>query len=196
MPLTLATNAQLRARMQNPSLDDGTASQAIADASALVRAVSGQTYDLVTNDVVDLAGHKYEIVLPQRPLVVDNSHPLTVQESRYNLLFSPALLEGYNYRRLGTVLRRLYRPWSHTVRVTYSHGYTTVPDWLNSLVLDAAIAYCTNPLGLRSESVGQITQVWAKESITNATDTIAEMVRSRLRMIGERSGAFTAAPTR
>jgi hypothetical protein len=54
MTLTLATPSQLRARLQNPGLPDDVAAQVIADASAsLVRAVSGQSFDLVENDTVE-----------------------------------------------------------------------------------------------------------------------------------------------
>jgi hypothetical protein len=193
--LTLATPDQLRARLQSPGLDDTTAARAIADASALVRAVAGQSFDYVENDTVELAGNGYDLILPQRPLVVDVSHPVTVTERRYGTIFSPTLLEGYIYRRIGGVLRRYYRPWADTVRVTYTHGFhVTVPDWLTSLVLDAAMMYATNPQGLRSETVGGITQVWARESITNASDTVAELVKGRLKLLGWWNDAFMIRP--
>jgi hypothetical protein len=48
-----------------------TAAQVIGDASSLVRAVAGQSFDYVENDVVELAGNGYDLILPQRPLVVD-----------------------------------------------------------------------------------------------------------------------------
>lgn len=192
MPLTLATPAQLRARMQNPALPDDVAAQAIADASALVRATAGQAYDYVENDTVDLTAGETNLVLPQRPVVVDGAYPLTVLERLYHgvNVWSPALIEGYNYVRLGTVLHRYYRPWSQVVRVTYTHGYQVAPDWLTSLVLDVALTYATNPQGLRSETVGQITQVWARESL-RATSDLSEMVKERLTAIGELSRSFT-----
>jgi hypothetical protein len=130
--LTLATAAQLRDRMQNPGLDDATAARAIADASALVRAVAGQSFDYVENDTVELAGNGFDLILAAAALVVDVQHPVTVTERRYGIIFSPPLLEGYVYRRIGGVLRRYYRPWPDTVRVTYTHGFTSVPDWLTS----------------------------------------------------------------
>lgn len=195
MSLTLATTSQLKTKLQNSALDDTVAQRAIDDASALVRGISGQVYDYVQNETIEIRGRGHEIVLPQRPLVVDSTHLVTVQELRFNLLFSPNLLEGYNYFRIGSVLRRYYRTWAEVVKVTYTHGYQTVPDWLNNLVLDAAVMYATNPQGLRSESVGGITQVWARESVTNATDTVADMVKSRLNMLGELSAAFMVRPT-
>jgi hypothetical protein len=88
-----------------------------------VRAVAGQSFDYIENDTVELAGNGFDLILPQRPLVVDVSHPVTVTERRYGTIFSPTLLEGYIYRRLGGVLRRYYRPWADTVRVTYTHGF-------------------------------------------------------------------------
>jgi hypothetical protein len=194
MTLTLATPSQLRARLQNPGLSDETAAQVIGDAASLVRAVAGQSFDFVANDTVELAGNGYDLILPQRPLVVDVDHPVTVSERRYGTIYSPTLLEGYTYRRIGGVLRRYYRPWADTVRVTYSHGFTSVPDWLTSLVLDAASMYATNPQGLRQETVGGITQVWARESITNASDTIAELVKGRLKLLGWWNDAFMIRP--
>jgi hypothetical protein len=71
MTLTLATPSQLRARLQNPGLSDETAAQVIGDASSLVRAVAGQSFDFVAGDVVELAGNGFDLILPQRPLVVD-----------------------------------------------------------------------------------------------------------------------------
>src|SRR6059058_3441515 len=109
MTLTLATPTQLRARLQNPGLPDDVAAQVIADASALVKAVAGQSFDLVENDTVELAGNGYDLILPQRPLIVDVQHPITVTERRYGTIYSPTLLEGYIYRRIGGVLRRYYR---------------------------------------------------------------------------------------
>jgi hypothetical protein len=194
MTLTLATADELRDRMQTPGLDDAAALRAIADASSLVRAVAGQSFDFVANDVVELAGNGFDLILPQRPLVVDADHPVLVSERRYGVIYSPVLLEGYMYRRIGGVLRRFYRPWADTVRVTYSHGFTSTPDWLTGLVLDAAVLYATNPQGLRSETVGGITQVWARESITNASDTIAELVKGRLKLLGWWNDAFMIRP--
>jgi hypothetical protein len=60
-----------------------------------VRAVAGQSFDYVENDTVELAGNGFDLILPQRPLVVDVSHPVTVTERRYGTIFSPTLLEGY-----------------------------------------------------------------------------------------------------
>jgi hypothetical protein len=187
MPLTLATPAQLRARLQNPDLPDDVATRVIADASARVRAISGQVFDYIEDDTVELTGGLYDVVLPQRPLIVDEAHPITVGERRYGTVWSPSLLEGYAYIRNGAVLRRVYGPWPASVRVTYTHGYLTAPDWLTGLVLDVAVSFSVNPQGLRSETVGGIALTYAAETVTS---DVAAMVKARLAEMGLYREAF------
>jgi hypothetical protein len=185
--LTLATVDQLQARPGMQDLPDGTAAQVIADASARVRAVSGQVFDYVQNDTVELTGGGYDLVLPQRPLIVDDAHPVTINEQRYGTAWSPSLLEGYAYIRNGPILRRAYGPWPASVRVTYTHGYTVAPGWLTALVLDVAVSLSMNPQGLRAETVGQITLTYATETVTN---DVSGMIRERLREVGLYREAF------
>jgi hypothetical protein len=49
--------------------------------------------------------------------------------------------------------------------VTYSHGYTEVPDDIEDVVLDLAAMAMTNPQGLRSESIDDYQRTFAMETI-------------------------------
>jgi hypothetical protein len=145
--------------------------------------------------------------LPQRPIVVDDTHPLTVVE-----LFGIAdqeytALEGRDFTRIGTELTRgeawwaptrlmgwpFMRPmgiWAQRVRVTYSHGYAEVPDDVVDVVLDLAQMNMTNPQGLRSESIDDYSRTFAAETIGGALLTADH--KEALRVYRGRS--FSVAP--
>jgi hypothetical protein len=210
MSLVLATVAQLRNRLQDQNLDATVAQQAIDDASSLVRAASGQILDFVAGETVVLAGGGRELALPQRPVVVDSGHPLTVVELPDVGAAGVTVVDGTHFRRVGDRLVKAWRSrytssgpfgtmdvtvlppglWAPWVQVTYSHGYTTTcPAELTAVVLDAAATYASNPAGLRSLALdGETTLTWASETITAPT-TLVDDIRRKLRGIGVRRGA-------
>ncbi len=215
MPLTLATPAQLRNHLQNADLDEQAAAQAIASASALVRAVARQQFDFVTGDTVTIPGGQRELVLPQRPVVVDTGHPLTVVELGDVDAAGVTAVAGRDFRRVGSRLIKANRSrfnahigaehiawppgiWAPWVQVTYSHGYATdadVPAELTAVVLDAAATYASNPEGLRAIALdGEVTLTYGTESL-RAPQSLVDDLRARLRGIGvRRGGAFTVTP--
>lgn len=205
-PTPLATHADLEAALQR-SLDPGQAAMALRRASARVRKYCRQQFTLVENETVTLPGGGRVLRLPQRPLVVDDSHPLTVVE-----LFGIAdqeyqALEGRDFTRIGSELTRgeqwwaptrlmgwpFMRPmgiWAQRVRVTCSHGDTEVPDDVVDVVLDLAQMSMTNPQGLRSESIDDYSRTFAAETIGGAQLTPEH--REALRQY--RGGSFSVAP--
>ena len=214
MALALATVQQLRDRLQDQSLDAGAAQQAIDDASALLRAVARQDLDVITTETIDLAGGGRELTLPQRPLVVDVAHPLTVVELADIGSSGVTVTDGLHFRRVGNRLIKAWRSrgshaglvprvstdyvpappglWAPWVRVTYSHGYAdagAVPAEITGLVLDAATVYASNPTGLRSVALdGEVTLTYAGESLS-APRSLADDLSRRLSRIGVRRGA-------
>jgi hypothetical protein len=181
-PTPLATQADLEAALQR-SLDPTQAAMALRRASARVRKYTRQEFTFVENDTIVLPGNTRVLCLPQRPLVIDDTHPLTVVE-----LFGitdqeyPAL-EGRDFTRIGSELTRgeqwwaptrlmgwpWLRPqgiWAQRVRFIYSHGYVgEFPDDVVDVVLDLASMAMTNPQGLRSESIDDYSRTFASETI-------------------------------
>ncbi|MEU9333129.1 hypothetical protein AB0D49_08185 [Streptomyces sp. NPDC048290] len=158
---------------------------ALRRASARVRAHTRQDFTFEAGDTVLLRGGERVLVLPQRPVVVDDAHPLAVVELIDMAGVEVPAVEGRDFTRVGCELTRGYPfeapgrsmgwPWSRTlgvwadrVRVVYSHGYAEVPDDIADIVLDLATTNLTNPNGLRSETVGGESVTYASETIGNA----------------------------
>lgn len=194
MPLPdLATVADLEA-LQGP-VDAASAAVALRIASGAIRRFTRQTLTLVEDETVVLDGGERVLALPQRPVLVDAEHPLTVVEIATGGVEVPAV-EERDYVRHGSELRRSvpffgqsrtmgwpwHSPlgiWADRVRVTYSHGYTEVPEDIVGVCLDLAAATLTNPSRLRSETVGGISQVYTVE--TFGTGSLTSDHRSILR---------------
>lgn len=206
----LAEVSDLEVAMQRPagSLDAAQAALAIRRASARVRAFTRQDITFVAGETVLLDGGERVLRLPQRPLVVDEANPLTVVELvDFAGLELPAV-EGRDFTRLGSELTRGYPwyapgrymgwPWSRTlgvwaprVRVTYSHGYTEVPDDVMDVVLDLASMNLTNPDGLRSVSIDDYSRTFATETIGNASLT----AQHKADLANYRRTTFTVKPS-
>lgn len=205
-PTPLIEQADLEAALQR-TLDPAQAAMAIRRASARVRKYARQQFTLVENETITLPGNGRILRLPQRPIVVDDTHPLAIVELFGIGNEEYAALEGRDFTRIGTELTRgeqwwaptrlmgwpWLRPqgiWAQRVRVTYSHGYTEVPDDVVDIVLDLAQMNMTNPQGLRSESIDDYQRVFASETIGGALLTADH--EAALRQY--RGGSFSVAP--
>lgn len=203
---SLATAPQLASRVQG-DVDTATAQLALDNASGLIRAIARQQFDFVSQETVILVGTGQVLTLPQRPIVVDGANPLTVIELGDFGAIDFTLVEGRDFVRVGNELKRgfpywwtgtsrlmgwpLRRPlgiWAPRVQVTYSHGYTTIPDDLVGLCLDVAQALYTNPQGLRSMTIDDYSETRATELLGVGT---VESIRARLGATGRRRGAFS-----
>jgi hypothetical protein len=180
-PTPLATQTDLEAALQR-TLDPDQAALALRRASARVRKYCRQEISLVENDTITLPGNGRVLRLPQRPIVVDDTHPLTVVELFGISNVEYEALELRDYTRIGTELTRgeawwaptrlmgwpWMRPqgiWAQRVRVTYSHGYAEIPDDILDVVVDVAGLTMTNPQGLRSEAIDDYSRTFAAETI-------------------------------
>lgn len=178
----LATEEELLAY---PGVPSGTSTaQALLVlrlASGAIRRETKQTITFVENETVVLEGGGQVLKLPQRPLFVDATHPLTVLEIPDGTGIEVPAVENRDYIRQGSELQRgqpLYqlnrymgwpqsRPlgiWADRVKVTYSHGFQEVPDELVGICLDLASATLANPRRLRSESAGQTAVTYTVET--------------------------------
>lgn len=205
-PTPLIEQADLEAALQR-TLDPAQAAMAIRRASARVRKYARQQFTLVENETITLPGNGRILRLPQRPIIVDDTHPLTIVELFGISNEEYAALEGRDFTRIGIELTRgeqwwaptrlmgwpWLRPqgiWAQRVRVTYSHGYTEVPDDVVDIVLDLAQMNMTNPQGLRSESIDDYSRTFASETIGGALLTADH--KEALRQY--RGGSFSVAP--
>jgi len=180
-PIPLATQADLEAALQR-TLDPDQAALALRRASARVRKYCRQEITVVEDDTVTLPGNGRVLRLPQRPVIVDDTHPLTVVELFGISNVEYEALELRDFTRIGTELTRgeawwaptrlmgwpWMRPqgiWAQRVRVTYSHGYSEIPDDILDVVVDVAGLTMTNPQGLRSEAIDDYSRTFAAETI-------------------------------
>ncbi|WP_328439375.1 hypothetical protein OHA71_23845 [Streptomyces sp. NBC_00444] len=164
-----------------PGTPSATAQLALRLASGAIRRETKQTITFVENETVLLEGGQQVLALPQRPVFVDDSHPLTVVEIPDGTGIEVPAVENRDFIRLGAELRRgqpLYdltrymgwpynRPlgiWADRVRVLYSHGFQEVPDEIVGVCLDLAAATLANPKRLRSEAAGQTSVTYTVET--------------------------------
>lgn len=179
----LATAADLR--NAGATGTDAELELALRRASARVRRYTRQDITFVENDPFELPGGGRVLRLPQYPLVVDVTHPLTVVEVADFSGVEWEAVEGCDYSRLGNELTRGYPwqapnrlmgwpwnraqgVWSPKVRGIYSHGYVEIPDDLVDVVLDLATMNLSNPENLRQVSIDDYQRTFASETIGSA----------------------------
>lgn len=163
------------------TVDTAAAQQALDLATARIKARTGQTFTVVTGDVVVLEGGDWLLRLPQRPVTA-----VTLVETSNGyapLTYTTAAL-GTQYRVLGSELtwlgRGLTSPgyvWPAQVRVTYSHGYATLPDDIRECCLVLAQDRYSNPAGLTSETVDDYTWRGQTSEKAAAEQLLDEVVR-------------------
>ncbi|MGW4803000.1 hypothetical protein [Kitasatospora sp. NPDC004272] len=204
----LATKDDLETALGR-TLDDASANLALRRASARVRSYTQQTFTVVTNDTIILPGNVRTLLLPQRPLIVDDTHLLTVTELVGVTGYEYACAEGRDYTRLGNNLTRgdqVWAPtrlmgwphvrpigvWAERVRIIYSHGYPETPGDVEDVVLDLAVMNLSNPQNLRSESIDDYSRTFAAETIGNARLSPQQKIDLR----PYRASAFSVAPSR
>lgn len=177
---TLVTAVQLASRLQQ-TLTSPYDTDAVTHASGLVRAVARQRFDFVSQETVVLAGGNKRLVLPERPAVVDSGPNLltvvelgdfggvnfTCLDGRDFIRIGEELTRGqpwyYAVRTLGWPYTRVRGVWAPRVQVTYSHGYTSIPDEVQSVTLDVAAVLYDNPTALRSVSIDDYSETKATE---------------------------------
>lgn len=208
----LITKAQLAARLHKDvdALDDATAELALFTSSGIVRGLTQQTISLVENETVILGGGTQKLTLPQRPLLDDVDHPLTVVEIGDFGGTDLPMVEDRDFTRLGNELTRgqswwqtsrlmgwprtrVLGVWAARVRVTYSHGYPldAIPGDIVDACLDAAVPSYKNPTGLRQRSIDDYSETFASEFLGAA---LVANLKVKLGLLGRRRGAWTVTP--
>jgi hypothetical protein len=118
----------------------------LAMASKKVRTHTGQFFEVVENDLLELVPDAWgQVRLPQRPVTAVAS--VSVDGETMDA-------DGYTWTAQGA-LSRTYGYWWTPVTVTYTHGYDTIPDDVAQVVAELVVAqFATPPGGVRSETIG------------------------------------------
>jgi hypothetical protein len=164
----LASQADLEARLGRDLTDVERArvKALLDDASALVRAYTGQSFALVEGDQVVLRAAGGRITLPERPVTaVTRVVAIGGSDALPDFTLADWLFDGIDTIRIGdgACIINLPEAWwdddgyPGTYRVTYSHGYATVPADVLSVVCGMALRPLTTPTtagGVVSETIG------------------------------------------
>lgn len=163
----LATADDLKARLGRDltPVESARADALLADASALVRAYTGQDFSQSTSTDV-LRGRGGTIILPQQPAVDVTAVVAVGGDGIPDLPLVDWFWDGLDTIRLGpgNFVINLPESWINdwdgypgTFRVTYSHGYAEVPPDVLAVVCGMALRTLTAPSmtgGVTSETIG------------------------------------------
>jgi len=156
-------------------LDPVTGPGFLNRASSRIRAYTGQTISRVTNDVARVPIRNLVALLPQLPA----DKPTLVQFDGVTFLENTAWYwDPIQYRICGinpyiTSANFSGWWWRHNDKyadVTYSHGYSVVPDTIKEVVCAIAYRMANTPGaaegGTRQESVGGVSITYASEALS------------------------------
>ncbi|MET4780813.1 hypothetical protein [Glaciihabitans sp. UYNi722] len=153
----LATVEQLGAFLQLPlDASDSSASLMLDIASGMVRDFLQQDISLVTDDVVELDPLPSGFAMLNEFPIVD----VSLVESFDGTVWSTAVLPAYSVSKRTGVIRSIIGQgvtWPYgaaTWRVTYTHGFETVPDSIIGVVLGVAARAYSSPASIESERIG------------------------------------------
>lgn len=157
----LATPAQLGNFLQETiASDDPVAIQYLADASAVIRDYLDMTVTAVSGDVETRTPLSGSVFLKESPIKA-----ITLLEvlDTWSDVWQPVLTSDYRYDLETGEVWRNYRNhsgirWSDerkSWRVTYDHGFDTVPDDLARVCYSLAGRFYATPAGVDQERQGQ-----------------------------------------
>ena len=163
---SLATPQDLQDRLGRP-LTDAEAARAqalLTDASAMVRAYTGQDFTLATGEQV-LRAQAGVVRLPQRPVIAVSSVVAIGGASVPEVTVVDWVFDGIDQIHLGDggCVINLPESWwdddgfPDTFRVTYSHGYAAPPADVVAVVCAMVLRTLTAPTtqgGITSETIG------------------------------------------
>ena len=164
----LATKADLIARLGRDVTceEDARLDALLADASAMVRAYTGQDFAVVADDVVTIRAQAGMIRLPQRPVTGVSSVVAIGWNGTPDIALTDWWWDGIDLIRIGAgeyVINLPEQWWDDedgypgTFRVTYSHGHVTVPADVVAVVSGMVLRTLTSPAmagGVTSETIG------------------------------------------
>lgn len=170
----MTTLAQSTDVKDSGTFDPAEVTKALSFASSVIRGYCGQTLSAVTGDVTILTPVGYAVFLPQVP--VTDVTRAEMKRVDADGVVSWVDIVAYDWLPNGMLYSTLRRPgfgvdaWPIDrlpggVRVTYSHGFATIPDDLKDLCAFLAYLHLTNPrvrtqytIGDKSESFAAVAE--------------------------------------
>lgn len=187
----LATATELAALLQR-DLDTSSATQAVAQASAIVRRhckqnIDSQTYTSVKLPIEPL-DHTWAVALPQRPVTAVSA--VSVNGTPY------VADTDYAWNGFAPYIRLAKRTWTTAAfqdepvaTVTYTAGFAVVPEDVKAVVLAVAARIYDNPTGLRSYSIDDHSEGYAGADDDLAGVALLRSEKSLLRDYRLRAGS-------
>ncbi len=154
--------------------------EALESASEAVRRHCAQTFDLVTDDEIVLDGTgTAALILPELPVV-------DISEVTITLTTGATETPTYSLGRHGGILRRtgwrIWPPGYGNIAVTYTHGYTAIPDDLKKVIIQLAgnmVRNIDRDSSLQSKTVGPFSETYFQNAMQGidlgAYDNILEL---------------------
>lgn len=148
------SRADLASHLQASEVDNATADSAIAAAEALIRRWTGQRISRVTNDAYTVPrfpsihgryyrSDRFYVELPERPA----DQPTLVTIGGTTVTDWAFHVGGMLTRDAG------WGEWDDPIVVTYSHGYTTIPEDVKAAAKLLAGRFYANPLERSTERI-------------------------------------------
>jgi hypothetical protein len=163
----LATIDDLESRLGRDlsEIEQARAEALLNDASAMIRAYTGQEFDEVTGDVAVLRAQSGVVRLPQRPVTAVSSVVALGGGLAPDVTVTDYVFDGIDQIRIGEGAYVINLPaiwWDDdgypgTFRVTYDHGYPTVPADVVAITCGMVLRTLTAPTsqgGVTSETIG------------------------------------------
>lgn len=174
-------------------LDPTSGPQFISRASARIRGYTGQTISRVIDDVVDLTVVRGTIWLPQRP--ADKPTSVVIGGNVF-LENSTWHWDPVNTRLVDVTTRFSSANWAMWDRyneyatITYSHGFTVIPDEVLEVVCAVAYRLANSTdgreTGRAQESVGGVSVTFATEATVSAASLLPGEKATLDRVLGRR----------
>jgi hypothetical protein len=155
---------------------------ALNAASRRFRGAVRHPVSLVTDDTIVLDGRGQEsVLLPAAPVTAVASVKLDGEALEVDVAYAWSA-DGF--------LRRLGGSWPDRLRcieVTYSHGYATIPEDIQEVVIDQARAiYAVQP-GVQQKTVGSQSVTYGAQAATGVTAQWSAMVEKYQLNRGDRA---------
>jgi hypothetical protein len=185
-PFPLATQADVEARLGRTltaGAETTKVAALLADASAAIRSYTGQTITAVAGDVLTVdAPYTGELTLPERPVTAVTSITLdgvALTGWSWDSGHSVALPGGWSTQSSVTY------PGRGVLRITYSHGYGSVPADVVAVCASMVLRAMQTTAGVRSETLGDYSVTYAGDGSPGAVGFTADerMLLNRYRRL-------------
>lgn len=176
----LATSGELENHLQrdlSAPEDQVRADMALELASGAVRAFCGWALARETATFQVDGENGRVLTLPTLELIDVTAIRIGDEEQALDLPVTN--YDRITWWRKGQLYRHAGWPAFTVIEVDVLHGYDPVPDLVKLVTLDIAARQLSNPEGLISATVGQVSRTWAKPDAQKSLSTLHERLLDR-----------------